>query len=290
MTRVVIVSGMSGSGKTTALKTLEDEGYFCVDNLPMLLLPKLLELCDHSIGEFSRVALVVDLREREFFKDCQKVLAEVKERGYPLVILFLEASDEALIRRFSETRRRHPLEQDGSILKGIALEREKLSGVRSMADKIIETSNLTVHALRNEVNRFILSPSEGRGISITLLSFGYRYGIPFEADLVIDVRFLPNPYFVEELKRLDGTDQRVAQYMTQWEDTQQFLKKFSDVLSFLLPRYKKEGKSYLTIAIGCTSGRHRSVAIVEELKRLISMENVKDIVVRHRDVSRSDGP
>lgn len=289
MIQVVILSGMSGSGKSTAMKTLEDGGYFCVDNLPVLLLPKFLELCDNTSGEISRVALVIDLREREFFKDLEGILTDVKEKGYPLRIVFLDAHDEVLVRRFSETRRRHPLEQDGSVLSGIAAERGKLSGIKSMADTIIDTTALTVHSLRDEITRALLSSVDRGEVSVTLLSFGYRYGIPYEADLVMDVRFLPNPYFVEDLKEHDGTDPHVVKYVLQWEDTQLFLKKFLDMLAFLLPRYEKEGKCYLTVAVGCTSGRHRSVAVANELKRLLSRNGIKRIVVRHRDASRIEG-
>jgi UPF0042 nucleotide-binding protein len=283
--KVVIISGISGSGKSTAIKALEDIGFFCVDNLPVTLLPTFIELCEGSSEEILRIAVGMDIRERAFLKDGPSILERLKGEGRRLELIFLEATDESLIKRYSETRRQHPFAQSGSLLDGIRGEREELSQVKDLADLVIDTSDLNVHHLRQLILQHFSHVSIEKRMSITLLSFGYRFGIPHDADLVIDVRFLPNPYFVEELKYLGGTDPRVVDYVLKWECTQQFLKQFKDLLDFLIPLYVQEGKTYLTIAFGCTGGRHRSVAVVTCLENMVDKERYS-IRVGHRDLRK----
>jgi UPF0042 nucleotide-binding protein len=282
--RLVVLSGPSGSGKSTAIKVLEDLGFFCVDNLPVTLLPKFLELLAQS-GEISRVATVVDVREREFLKEFPAIFNFVKEAGYKGELIYLEASDEALVRRFSETRRRHPLATEESPVEGIAAEREILNEVKAHADKILDTSHFNVHQLKEVLSDYFSGPVSREKMVINLVSFGYRYGIPADADIVMDVRFLPNPYFVDSLKGLDGTDKRVKEFVSERIETKEFLKRFKDFLNHLTPLYWKEGKSYLTIAIGCTGGKHRSVVISELIADEISTE-VGTIRKRHRDIEK----
>jgi RNase adapter protein RapZ len=265
--QIVVISGMSGSGKSTAIRALEDAGYFCIDNLPVLLLPKLTELAGG--GHIDRVALVIDARESVFLHEAPRILADVKRAGHQLDVLFLDASDESLLRRFSETRRKHPLAPDGSVMQGLMKERHLLRDLREMADQVIDSSALNVHDLKRMVQaRF--SPNPDSGPSLSLMSFGYRYGVPPQADLVLDVRFLPNPYFIPEMKGLTGKNPKVAAYVLDREESQQFLAKVEDLCRFLFPRYQKEGKAYLTVALGCTGGKHRSVAIAAELTRRLS--------------------
>ncbi|HET9450786.1 MAG TPA: RNase adapter RapZ [Aggregicoccus sp.] len=265
--QIVVISGMSGSGKSTAIRALEDAGYFCIDNLPVLLLPKLTELAGG--GHIDRVALVIDARESVFLHEAPRILADVKRAGHQLDVLFLDASDESLLRRFSETRRKHPLAPDGSVMQGLMKERHLLRDLREMADQVIDSSALNVHDLKRMVQaRF--SPNPDSGPSLSLMSFGYRYGVPPQADLVLDVRFLPNPYFIPEMKGLTGKNPTVAAYVLDREESQQFLAKVEDLCRFLFPRYQKEGKAYLTVALGCTGGKHRSVAIAAELTRRLS--------------------
>lgn len=263
----VVITGMSGSGKSTAIRALEDSGFFCIDNLPVVLLPKLTELAAHG-RDLPRLALVIDAREGVFLKDAPRYLEEVRRGGHQVEVLFLDSSDDSLIRRFSETRRRHPLAPTGTVEEGISKEREALADLRELADQVIDSSPLNVHDLKRMVqSRF--SPEPATQPSISVMSFGYRYGVPPQADLVLDVRFLPNPYFVPELKGLTGKDATVAQYVLDRAETQEFLEKTVDLCRFLFPRYQKEGKAYLTVALGCTGGKHRSVAISAELvKRL----------------------
>ena len=283
MTRLVILSGLSGSGKSTAVKALEDLGYFCVDNLPPTLLPTFIELCANSAEHIRKAAFVMDIREGVFFKRAPDVIMELKEKGYSVELLFLESSDETLVRRYKETRRKHPLSTNGNILKGISKERKMLSKIRSLADHLIDTSPLNVHQLR-EIVQDTFEKTKSRGISINFLSFGYKYGFPYDADVVLDVRFLPSPHFIESLKDLTGSDKKVREFVLKNKDTRKFIQKLVDLLKFLIPRYEKEGKSYLTVAIGCTGGKHRSVVIASELA-----ERFKHLPlsVRHRDISKS---
>jgi UPF0042 nucleotide-binding protein len=303
--RVILISGLSGSGKTTAIKALEDIGFYCVDNLPILLLPKFLELCEQSGGKISKVAVVEDIRGtasypvweetgaaqggKDFLEDSRRVIQNLQKEGYSVEILFLESSDPILMRRFSETRRQHPLAVGGSIGEGIRLEREWLQGIRDMANQVIDTSHFNVHQLKERIQKYAQEESSSGQMTVTLLSFGYSFGIPFEADLLLDVRFLPNPYFVEELKRLKGEDPKVAEYILQWEETREFLQRVQEFIRFLLPLYIRERKTHLTIAVGCTGGRHRSIVIVNRLAEMLRDEVMKRglfFSVRHRDAEK----
>ncbi len=282
--RLVVLSGPSGSGKSTAIKALEDVGYFCVDNLPVSLLPEFMELLERS-AEIARVAVVVDVREGEFLKGFSRVFSGLKEAGYNAELLYLEATDEAIARRFSETRRRHPIAWDESPLEGVAKERKLLKEVRSHADRLVDTTGFNVHQLREVVKQYYTEPVIREGMTLNLISFGFRYGVPTDADIVMDIRFLPNPYFKESLKELDGTDGSVVDFVLACRETKEFLARFKDFLSYLIPLYRKEGKSYLTIAVGCTGGRHRSVVVVD----LLTDELTSDVVAvrrRHRDIKK----
>lgn len=282
--RLIIISGHSGAGKSTAIKVLEDLNFFCVDNLPVVLLPKFMELSRQS-AEISKVAIVVDVREREFLKEFTIVLKEMTDSGYNAELVYLEASDDALLRRFSETRRRHPLSEGESSLDGIKRERDMLSPVKKAATKIIDTSGYNVHQLKEIIRDYFSGPLLQEKMVMHLVSFSYRYGIPLDADIIMDVRFLPNPYFVEGLKDLDGRDLSVKEFILNKEETKEFLARFRNLLNFLIPSYLREGKTYLTIAIGCTGGRHRSVSIVDFLADEISFERCI-IKKRHRDIDR----
>ncbi|MBI5642446.1 MAG: RNase adapter RapZ [Deltaproteobacteria bacterium] len=282
--RLVVLSGPSGSGKSTAIKALEDLGFFCVDNMPVALLPKFMELLAQS-GEITKVAAVVDIRERNFLKGFTPVFNELKESGYKAELVYLESSDESLVRRFSETRRRHPLADSETPLDGVTREREILTEVKANADKVVDTTDFNVHQLRDYIKEYFSGPVTREKMSVNLISFGFRYGIPTDADLVIDIRFLPNPYFISSLKWLDGKDLKVREFVLSKDETKEFLVKLRGFIDYLLPLYWKEGKSYLTIAIGCTGGRHRSVVITE----VLAEELDSDMVVarkRHRDIHR----
>ena len=303
--RVILISGLSGSGKTTAIKALEDIGFYCVDNLPILLLPKFLELCEQSGGKISKVAVVEDIRGtasypvweetgsaqggKDFLEDSRRVIQNLQKEGYSVEILFLESSDPILMRRFSETRRQHPLAVGGSIGEGIRQEREWVQGIRDMANQVIDTSHFNVHQLKERIQKYAQEGSSSGQMTVTLLSFGYSFGIPFEVDLLLDVRFLPNPYFIEELKRLNGEDPKVAEYILQWEETKEFLQRVQEFIRFLLPLYIRERKTHLTIAVGCTGGRHRSIVIVNRLAEMLRDEVMKRglfLSVRHRDAEK----
>jgi len=285
--RIVLVTGLSGAGKSTATKALEDLGYFCIDNLPVMLLPKLLELVAHGTSdEVQRLAIVIDAREARFLEKTPAALDEVRREGHQLEVVFFDCADDALMRRFSETRRRHPLSPEGSVQEGIAEERRLLSQLRALADQIIDTTRMTVHELRDAVTARFGGPGLDDKLNLTLLSFGFRNGIPPASDLVFDVRFLPNPYFVEGLKPHPGTDPRVAQWVLERTQTQEFLARLEALLQFLIPQYRAEGKSYLTVSIGCTGGRHRSVALAEELGKRLSEKHRANVKVTHRDVGK----
>jgi len=281
--KIIVVTGLSGSGKTTAIDALEDAGFFCIDNLPVILLPKFLELRAEAGSEITKLALVMDLREKEFLQTYPEIFKRLREDRYLFEILFLEASTEILLRRYSQTRRKHPLGGDKSLLEGIQTEREELKELREIADHIIDTSNYNVHELKEIILNHVLKAVPAKRMKIYLLSFGYKYGIPHDADLVIDVRFLPNPHFVQELKNLDGTSPRVKKYMDRWKETHIFLRKYLDLLNYLIPHYEKEGKSSLTIAVGCTAGTHRSVSIADAIYgKLKKTTNL--ITLTHRDI------
>jgi RNase adapter protein RapZ len=321
--RVILVTGVSGSGKTTAIKALEDVGFYCVDNLPILLFPKFLELCEESGGKISKVAVVEDirgyasypsspgrslsshgrsedgesggsrseepLRGHDFLEESRRIIQGLRREGFPMEILFLECSDIVLTRRFSETRRQHPLAGEGSIQEGVRLERERLQGIRDIANEVIDTSDFNVHQLKDKIQQYAQEGLNLRQMTVTLLSFGYSFGIPYEADLLWDVRFLPNPYFTEELKRLTGEDPRVIEYVLQWEETKEFLQRVHEFIQFLLPLYEREGKTQLTIGVGCTGGRHRSMVIVNQLAERLKGElkgRGTRLSVRHRDAEK----
>jgi UPF0042 nucleotide-binding protein len=283
--RIVVVTGLSGAGKSTAIKALEDLGFFCIDNLPVMLLPKLLELVSHGTSdEVQRLAIVIDAREARFLDSTPGALEEVRREGHQLEVVFFDCADDVLLRRFSETRRRHPLSPEGSVADGISEERRLLEQLRALADQIIDTSRMTVHELRDAVTAKFGAPGQDDKLNVTLLSFGFRNGIPPASDLVFDVRFLPNPYFVEGLKQHPGTDPRVAAWVLERSQTQEFLARLESLLQFLIPQYRAEGKSYLTVSIGCTGGRHRSVALSEELARRLTAKHRANVKVTHRDV------
>jgi UPF0042 nucleotide-binding protein len=282
--RAVVVTGLSGSGKSTALKVLEDLGFYCIDNLPVALLPKFVELWQSSREEVSRVALGIDVRERRFLHEFPRVFDELRAAGAEPEVIYLEASDDVLVRRFSETRRPHPAAEGGAVADGIRRERDALRELRALASRIIDTSAFTVHELRAALRELLETPDAGV-MTISLVSFGYKHGLPTDADLALDCRFLPNPFFVEELRPKTGTDPEVAAFVLERPDAQEFLSHVLALLDFTLPRYQREGKSYLTIAIGCTGGRHRSVVLVEELRRRLAALGHR-VLVRHRDLER----
>jgi UPF0042 nucleotide-binding protein len=282
--RLIIITGLSGAGKSWAIKCFEDLGYYCVDNLPTTLIPTFAELCVHSTRRITRIALGVDIREREYLHSVVEVLGELRSAGYLTEVLFLEASEETLVRRYHETRRRHPL-SSGSLLDGIREERKLLANLRELADRVIDTSQITVHELRQRLVE-LYGEAAPPGLSVNLLSFGYKFGMPYEADLVLDCRFLPNPFFVEALKAQDGRSPAVRQYVIEQPEGRGLIARLQDLLAYLLPRYEKEGKAYLTVAIGCTGGRHRSVALVEELRDFMAARGIT-VSVTHRDVERA---
>jgi UPF0042 nucleotide-binding protein len=280
---VIVITGLSGSGKSTAINALEDIGYFCVDNMPVLLLPKFLELRSWGVSEIQRLAFVMDVREKGFLENHQEIFQQLRKEGYPLEIIFLKASEEVLVKRYSETRRHHPLSGGKSLLENIRTEKEQLKSLKEFADKIIDTSGLTVHQLKDVIIQHAYRSVRTERMRIAVLSFGFKHGIPLDADLLIDVRFIPNPHFVPELKKLDGRDERVSQFVKKQAETQEFFTKYFSLLGYLIPLYEKEGKSYLTIAVGCTGGKHRAVVIAEEI--LAFLKGLKrEASLTHRDV------
>jgi len=283
---LVIVSGLSGSGKSHALKAFEDAGYFCIDNLPPALIPTFVELCNQQGGEISNVALGVDVRERVFFSDLVGTLERIRSLGYAIHLLFLEARDEVLVRRFSESRRPHPLLPHLPVLEGVRFEKERVAELRRHADRIIDTSDLTVHELRDLLMKEFSRGPVTRRLTVTLLTFGYKFGVPYDIDLLFDVRFLKNPFFVPELKPLSGDDPRVRTYVLSDPDAVALLAQLESMLKFLIPLYEREQRSYLTIAIGCTGGRHRSVAIAGRLRESLGAIG-HDVILKHRDVQKS---
>lgn len=290
-TNVIIITGLSGAGKSHALKTLEDLGYFCVDNLPPSLIPKFMELCSGAVEPRHKIALVVDIRGGEFFQDLSNAMSDMKASGTRPVILFLEADDDTLIRRYKLTRRRHPLSPHGGILEGIRDERARLQGIRNQASTIVDTSHLSPGEFRKQLLDIVSKHVKVKKLIITLVSFGYKHGLPLDADLVFDIRFLPNPHYVPELQPLSGLDSEVSKFVLDSPLTQKYLKHFKKFIDFLIPNFIEEGKTHLTVAIGCTGGRHRSVAVAETIKSYFeSKEHM--VVVEHRDIERgeSGGP
>ena len=286
-TQVVVVTGMSGAGRSTALHVLEDLGFYCVDNLPLVLATAILELATHEDEPVERLGVGVDVRTVAFLEGARDAVKAMRAAGHELDVLFLDAADEILVRRYSETRRPHPLAPGGDVQAAIALERERLSELRDLATRVIDTSELTVHDLKRAVVEELARGGEGREMVVRVVSFGFKYGLPIDADLVFDLRYLPNPHFVPHLRPRTGREEDVARYVLDRPEAQELLADLTQLFEHTLPRYQREGKAYLTIAIGCTGGRHRSVAVTEELHRRLSDD--WEVVVHHRDVERK-GP
>lgn len=282
---IIIITGLSGSGKSFAIHSLEDNGFFCIDNLPALLIPKFVDLCQGYQEEIRRIALGVDLRGGQFLGALPQVLSELRAAGNHIQILFFDASDNVLLRRFSETRRPHPLAGQGSIQDGISRERKALESTRALADKVIDTSDLNVHQLKREMEQQFCQAPTARRMALFFTSFGYKFGIPHDTDMILDVRFLPNPFFVNELRDKSGLDPEVKDYVLADAETGSFLDRLYTLLEFILPLYEREGKSSLTLALGCTGGRHRSVVLVEELRRKFG-DGSFPVHIKHRDIDK----
>ena len=282
--RLVIVTGMSGAGKATALKILEDTGYFCVDNLPVPFIDKFAELTASGNSEITKVAIGIDVRSGKVLSRLEQILEQLTGQGIPYEILFLDASDEVLVKRYKETRRMHPLAESGRIEQGIALERERLVFLKKHADYIIDTSKLLVRELKQELDKIFVQNREFKNLMITVMSFGFKYGIPSDADLVFDVRFLPNPYYYEELRKLTGNDRAIQDFVMGYEMAHVFLDKLDDMIRFLVPNYVLEGKNQLVVAIGCTGGKHRSVTLANELYGRMKDRGTYGMKLYHRDV------
>ncbi len=279
---ILIITGLSGSGKSTAIAALEDAGFYCIDNMPVGLLPKFLEMPMEPDSEITGIVLVMDLREKSFLSKYSSVFNELKQKGYHFEILFLEAEEEILLQRYSTTRRQHPLSPEKSLLDGIRAEKKQLEGLRSIADLVINTSKFNVHELKSKILDIAQRSKELVPMQINVLSFGYKYGIPYYADLIMDVRFLINPYFIPDLKELDGETNEIRDFVLNHDETRNFLEKYQDLLDYLIPMYEKEGKAYLTIALGCTGGRHRSVTIARTIYEHIRAMG-KKVELNHRD-------
>lgn len=283
MVQFIIITGLSGAGKSAAIKCFEDMGYFCIDNLPSNFISSLADLCLRPDSKLEKVALGIDVRGGEFFKNLFTELEQLKKKNVPYKILFLEASDEVLVRRFKETRRRHPLGLGTRIIDDIIKERELMIPLRGEADKVIDTTNLNVWELRREVRLAFSAIEEKKEVQINIISFGYKFGIPLDSDIVLDMRFLPNPNYLPELKDLTGEDERIRNFVVGNKEGKQFLKKIFDLLSFLLPHYVFEGKTFLEIAFGCTGGKHRAVVIAREVYQFLEKKGY-NIYLRHRDL------
>ena len=282
--RFVIVTGMSGGGKSTALKMLEDAGFYCVDNLPVSLIEKFVELISMPNSEISKVALGLDVRTDQSFEDTTRILKQLKQKGYKFEILFMEAGENVLIKRYKETRRVHPLSLDGRVEDGVRMERKVLENVRRNADYVIDTSNLLTRELKEELDRIFVENGEYNSLMVTVMSFGFKYGIHADADLVFDVRFLPNPFYIDELKEKTGNDKEVQDYVMNHAESEAFMNKLTDMIQFLIPNYVKEGKNRLVIAIGCTGGKHRSVTLANELYKRMKDKGNYGMKLYHRDV------
>ena len=284
--QVVILTGMSGAGKSTALKMMEDMGYFCMDNLPVALSEKFMELADREDGQFQNVAISIDIRNGQALGELQDVLQHLKQKNQAPKILFLDASDLVLVKRYKESRRNHPLAGNNRIAQGIEEERERIHFLRDQADYIIDTSQLLTRELKAELNKIFVQNKEYKNLYITVLSFGFKYGIPNDADLVFDVRFLPNPYYIEELRPMSGNDQPVRDYVMNNDTAKQFLTKLTDMVEFLIPNYISEGKTQLVIGIGCTGGKHRSVTLANELYEALKKTDSYGVRIEHRDIGK----
>ena len=279
-----MVTGMSGGGKSTVLKMLEDAGFYCVDNLPISLVEKFVELISMPNSEVSKVALGLDVRSDQSFEDATRILALMKQKGYAFEILFMEADEKVLIKRYKESRRIHPLAQDGRVEDGVRRERKVLDNVRKSADYVIDTTHLLTRELKEELDRIFVENGEYNSLMVTVMSFGFKNGIPVDADLVFDVRFLPNPFYIDQLKEKTGKDQEVQDYVLSFDEAEVFLAKLTDMIQFLIPNYVKEGKYSLMVAIGCTGGKHRSVTLANELYRRMKDKGSYGIKLYHRDV------
>lgn len=283
--RFVIVTGMSGGGKSTALKMLEDAGFYCVDNLPISLVEKFVELISTPNSEISKVALGLDVRSDQSFEDATRILTTLKSKGYVFEILFMDADENVLIKRYKETRRVHPLALEGRVEDGVRREREVLENVRRSADYVIDTTNLLTRELKAELDRIFVENGEYNSLMVTVLSFGFKYGIPADADLVFDVRFLPNPFYIEELKHKTGNDKEIQDFVMGSEEAECFIDKLTDMIHFLIPNYVREGKYRLVIAIGCTGGKHRSVTLANELYKRMKDKGNYGMKLYHRDLT-----
>lgn len=283
--RFVVVTGMSGGGKSTALKMLEDAGFYCVDNLPVSLVEKFVELVSVPGSEVSKVALGLDVRSDQSFEDATKILERLKSTGYALEILFMDADENVLIKRYKETRRVHPLALDGRVEDGVRAERRVMGNILKNADYVIDTTHLLTRELKEELDRIFVENAEYNSLIVTVMSFGFKHGIPADSDLVLDVRFLPNPFYIDELKQKTGNDNEVQEYVMGFEEAEIFMTKLTDMLQFLIPNYVKEGKYRLVIAIGCTGGKHRSVTLANELYRRMKDKGKYGIKLYHRDVN-----
>ncbi len=284
--RFVVVTGMSGGGKSTALRMLEDAGFYCVDNLPVPLIEKFVELIAMPGSEVTKVALGLDVRADQPFEDAQKTLEKLKENGYNFEILFMEAGNQVLLKRYKETRRMHPLTPDGRVEDGIARERKILEDIRGKSDYVIDTSKLLTRELKEEIERIFVQNKEYNSLMVTIQSFGFKYGIPADADLVFDVRFLPNPFYIEELKYKTGNEEEVQNYVMGFEEAETFIDKLSDMLGFLIPNYVKEGKYQLVVGIGCTGGKHRSVTLANKLYEQLKGKGSYGLKIAHRDIGQ----
>lgn len=283
--RFVVVTGMSGGGKTSALKMLEDAGFYCVDNLPVFLIEKFVELSTMPNGEINKVALGLDVRVGQSFSDVTEILEGLKQKGYSFEILFMDASEAALIKRYKETRRVHPLAMDGRVEDGVRKERKILEEIRKNADYVLDTSKLLTRELKEEIDRIFVKNEEYNSLMVNVMSFGFKYGIPVDADLVFDVRFLPNPFYIDELKVKTGNDREVQDYVMSFKEAEDFMGKLMDMIQFLIPNYIKEGKYSLVIAIGCTGGKHRSVTLANELYKRMKNQGNYGLKLYHRDVA-----
>ncbi|MBQ8278837.1 MAG: RNase adapter RapZ [Roseburia sp.] len=284
--KFVILTGMSGAGKSTALKIMEDIGFYCVDNLPIPLLEKFVELSDLQNAELQKVALGIDARSGQALDELREVLDRIEAKGESFEILFLDSDDSVLVKRYKETRRSHPLAPNERVDKGIELEREKLAFLKARANYILDTSQLLTRELKAEIEKIFLKNQDYKNLFITILSFGYKYGIPVDSDLVFDVRFLPNPYYVEGLRAKTGNDPEIQEYVLQFKEAHAFLDKLNDMIEFLIPNYIAEGKNQLVISIGCTGGKHRSVTLANELYKRLSGKTEYGLKIEHRDIGK----
>lgn len=283
--KLVIVTGMSGAGKSTAMKMMEDMGFYCIDNLPVSLLRKLVDIADRS-KEMEKVAIGVDVRSGSGFDEVEEELGRLRERGIPFEILYLESEDSILVKRYKETRRSHPLAPGERVDRGIGKERQKLAAIKAQADYIIDTSQLLTRELKGELERIFVQKQDYKNLFVTILSFGFKYGIPADSDIVMDVRFLPNPYYVEGLRARTGNDREIQEYVMQFPEAGEFVDKLQALIDFLIPNYISEGKTQLVISIGCTGGKHRSVTLANELYARLQGQKGYGLKIEHRDIGK----